>query len=337
MRSRLAPAGALLSALGLIAWLALGQPGLSGPAEPPAGSSLQERQDNPGGGSAAPCAVPLRWRIAGVDDRFGLTPAQARAAVLDAVRMWEDAMHRALFSQDTTAGFPIRFVYDERRARTQEWSGRLEEFEREGQRSREEQARLKDRESGFAEAWAEYEQRRKDLEAQVSSHDATVRDWNQKGGAPDEVFLDLRFAEKTLERTHGQLSSEQRGLDALRDTLRGEADRIRREIAEHNRQGVALEREFPPIAIQSGLYREAVIKNDGRVASVRREIDIYDFSDIGTLPIAVAHELGHSLGLGHSALPGTVMSEEHGRADLPAVQAIQPGDVELLRALCPAL
>lgn len=337
MRSRLAPTGAFLSVLGLMAWLALGEPGPSGPTEPPAHPSLEVMPEDRGGGSAAPCAIPLRWRVASVDDRFGLTPAQARAAVQDAVRLWEDAMHRSLFSEDLRAGFPIRFVYDERRARTQEWSRRLKEFERVGERIEEEKARLDDRESRFSVAWAEHEQRLKDLEAQVSSHDATVRDWNQKGGAPEEVFLELRFAEKSLERIHRQLSSERLSLDALSDTLRDEADRIRQEIQEHNRQGVALERAFPPVAIQSGLYKEAVIKEEGRLASVRREIDIYDFSDVNTLPVVVAHELGHSLGIGHDARSGAVMSEEHGRADLPAVQAIQPRDIELLRARCPTL
>jgi hypothetical protein len=72
------------------------------------------------------------------------------------------------------------------------------------------------------------------------------------------------------------------------------------------------------------------------VVALQRAIDVYRFDSVDDLWLVVAHELGHALGLGHSASTGAVMSEEYRRVDR-AVRDIQPDDLELLAATCPAL
>ncbi len=74
------------------------------------------------GGSAVPCAVPLGWRIARVDESFELSRAEARAALDEAATLWEDAVGRGLFSNESDGALPVRFVYDDRQGRTPEGS-----------------------------------------------------------------------------------------------------------------------------------------------------------------------------------------------------------------------
>lgn len=64
------------------------------------------------GGSSVPCTVRLGWRIADVDRRFGLTPSEARAAMMDAARLWETAVGRRLFPEDPGQGIPVAFEYE---------------------------------------------------------------------------------------------------------------------------------------------------------------------------------------------------------------------------------
>ena len=99
MKNRFAPFGAILSVLAFLAWVSssarndprvfeLEGPLASVSPPPEAGPVLQERT----GGSAVPCAVPLAWRIARVDESFGLSRAEARAALNQAARLWEEPL-----------------------------------------------------------------------------------------------------------------------------------------------------------------------------------------------------------------------------------------------------
>jgi hypothetical protein len=123
---------AILAVCGLMIWLSSGRPEPAGDAslpEPAAGaaSSLpvparagSGRIDLPTEGSATPCQVPLGWRIARLDEEFGLGTAAAEAAIREAAGLWETAVGRPLFPHDPDAGMPVRFIYDARQARTDE-------------------------------------------------------------------------------------------------------------------------------------------------------------------------------------------------------------------------
>ena len=74
-------------------------------------------QEGRAGGSGAPCAVPLQWRVTRVDREFGIDIAQATEIVREAAALWQGAAAQPLFAYDEAAGFPIRLVYDERQER----------------------------------------------------------------------------------------------------------------------------------------------------------------------------------------------------------------------------
>ena len=342
MTTRLAPFAAFLLVLGFLTWMSsrernastLNGSGLEERLTPDGDvSSLQE----PEVGSAVPCAVPLTWRIARVDDGFGLSTAEARAALQKAANLWEEALGRRLFPNDPIGGFPIRFVYDDRQARTQERGG-LQELDEAAERLKARRAELDGMRERHHRMRSDHEHRLRDYRQRLAKHNATVRGWNESGDAGEEVLAELRASGTELESERRELNSLRAELEDLERRSRVDRDRFEQAVAEHKRRGRELEEAFPRVSVESGRYREVLQTRSGRIVSVTREIRIYRYDGLKELPLVVAHELGHALGLGHVAAPDALMSAQFDLASRSGdALGIRPMDLEALRSRCPHL
>jgi len=333
MRARFAVGGALLPLWGVLAWTGSGALE-DGAPEVFVPSNQQVR----GGGSEAPCAVPLRWRVTRVDREFGMDIAAATEVVAEAAALWEEGAGASLFAWDEAEGFPIRLVYDERQERTRarlRWQAELAPA---ASAIDDAQAALTRRVAAQTEAANAHATRVRDLELRAAAHNATVRDWNERGGAPPGTRTDLETVGAALEAERAQLEAERRKLDEENRAIQDAELRLNRDVAEYNRRLVELSRELPSVPVQSGEYREAVQRVGGRVAGISREIRIYRFDDAAELKLIAAHELGHALGLGHVEAADAVMGAQHEvGVGSSAVAAISPADAALLAATCPGL
>ena len=112
---------AILTVFGFMIWLSSARP------EPPGATPLAppppaepDWVELPAEGSAIPCQAPLAWRIARLDEEFGVDAVTAETGLRGAAGLWEAAAGKPLFRHDPAEGMPVRFVYGQRQARTRE-------------------------------------------------------------------------------------------------------------------------------------------------------------------------------------------------------------------------
>lgn len=282
----------------------------------------------------AACTLPVRWRVADVDPRFGVTAAEVERAVLHAGRLWEEGAGRPLFAADPRGGIPVRLVYDERQARTDERlraEGLVRRADQDlaahsGEVSRAWEAHH-DALSRHRAAWDA-------LSREISEHNQAVRQWNDAGGLPEAKAADWVAGERRLREAQAGFAEVARDLELDEAALRAAERRLAERVAERNDEVERLERAFPSVSVEAGAYLDA---RDERVAdAVYREIRVFRFQDEDDLIRVLAHELGHALGIGHVEEDGAVMRGEQGSGETPAASALtlHPADVRALDERC---
>ena len=246
--------------------------------------------------AALRCPVPLAYAIGELDERFGLSQEEAAEQVEEVVARWEEHTGRDLFVYDSEhADLTINFVYDGRQKLTEDEHALREVLMRAENVSESIRGAYTELLAQYEALRERYDARLATYEAALASYNAEVAHWNDEGGAPEEVYEELREREGALAVDGEELGVLAAELNRLVDRLNTLGEQGNEAVRDYNNRVTDYndrfnhEREFT-----QGDYQ------DGRIT-------IYQFADREELALVLAHELGHALGLGHVEDPTAVL------------------------------
>ena len=222
--------------------------------------------------SAGDCTRPRTYDVVTVDPRHHVSRQTFIALLVRSERLWEAPFGRDLLRYQPGGTIRVRLIYDERQLKFDEVVAAKAAVERGKAANAAEKAALKP-------ASAEIARRR-------ASYDKRIAYWNERGGAPKDVFAELQ---------------QQR--DELNELVRVFNERTatyNRDVAEFNRQVVAYN-----ALIRS---RTGTDKELGKAELGGKAVEIAVLAGTAKDDVLIAHEFGHILGIGHIAGAGNIMN-----------------------------
>ncbi len=243
------------------------------------------------------CQSVLKYRIGTLDPRFGITREEFQRFIDEAGGVW--ASNQISLKYDRKAKLRINLVYDTRQEVTQRVitiragiSARMREADLIESKLPPLKRNFHALEGAYSDQSASYKQAQ-------DSYNQEVKKWNIRGGAPEAEFSALSSERQSLRKQHELLETERQDLARSTDEFNELVKKHDALLTDANAEASALNSGAAGIQFEEGGYVRA---------GSEEWIDIFQFEGKGNLPVILAHELGHALGMKHNANPSSIMS-----------------------------
>ena len=270
----------------------------------------------------SPCETPITYKIGTIDPRFGVTLDDFKKNIVQAGGIWEKPVNKTLFTYDPNGTLTINLIYDSRQQITQKeqvLNANISQTSQTADSVRQQYTALK----------AEYEQAQQGYATQLAafnqaqaSYNAAVDHWNSVGGAPKAQYDALTAEKDSLLAQQGALEQKMVEVNQLADAVNAFINKYNLLVSYINSNVRAINND----GLAGTQFEEGVYISDGS----GKRINIYQFENQVDLIRVLAHEMGHSLGLGHNANPNSIMNPVNQSDSLTA----SPEDLQELTAEC---
>jgi hypothetical protein len=264
-----------------------------------------------------PSRYPMTYSLGSFDPRFGITQERFLQLVDEAKGVWEKAAGRQLFTYGEDAPMRINLVFDERQERLLEAKDRKAKLD-EGGRS------FDLLESDYGEKFRslqrlrdKFEESAQEYQSNLDIYNARVNRWNEGTSHAEAERQDLEKGKKELENEQNELDRKRVELNNAGQEYNALGERINALAKKYNLEV----EDFNGTFIRARDFEKGVF--DGK------SINIFEFENEGDLDLALVHEFGHALGLGHIENPKAIMNRKLSVQDVNNIQ-LTTDDVNLL-------
>lgn len=263
-----------------------------------------------------PLDTRLRYRVADVDPRFGLSQQQVIQLSQEAAEIWHKGTLKPLFIYDPNAQLAIHLIYDDRQ-----------------------------------EQYNAYKQVQKTLAADKARNDLYAENLANSRKGLEMNEQQLRSKQAMIRAEIAQLSQERMNWNQIEHAQGPNMPRVERELEQVKAQAMQLDQEIDRFNQQNDQFNQQVLSynqqidqyNAGVIQASQRfparefhkgvfmgdQIQIYQFDAEDDLRLTLAHELGHALGLSHHNDPAALMYPILGAQQLENFK-LMPADQGLL-------
>lgn len=242
------------------------------------------------------CDTPIPYAIGTIDERFGLSQEEVANRIDQATVMWSQVYGKKLFVYDPKAELTINFSFDKR----QELTTQIQKM----------QGELDEKSSTLQTQIKSYHQAAATFKEKLSQFNAAVEEWNQKGGAPKDVYERLTSEQESLRKEGESLNSLARQLNLSTNQYNTDVGVLNTDVRQFNNELAKKPEE--------GLYSPS-----------DNTITLFFATDRDELIHTLAHEFGHALGLNHVDMEDAIMYPYTTKKI-----SLSPQDVEELQFVC---
>lgn len=242
------------------------------------------------------CDYPILYKVGTVDNQFNLSKDKFLSDVKKAADIWNKAYGKDIFSYDPNGKLSINLIYDERQLINSSI------ITQEGQVNKTQSA-LDSQVAQYKKDAIAFKMKLTDLNNQIDF-------WNQKGGAPQDIYDQLIQKQKDLQAEADRLNSIAKNLNLNTESLNAQIGKLNQSVVTFNK--VIEQRP------EEGIY-----------FGDTNRIEIYYYITQNELIRTIAHEIGHARGLEHTTDPSSIMYPKTNQTIVPTKE-----DLSELNSIC---